>query len=280
MIIKSMSRKTRTFRRLLEYIANPAEKGPLWTHNLPADPANREEIEKELLANARLLRRRRNGNVLYHEILSFSSADQGRVSVDVMEAVTRFYLELRAPYALACAQAHFNTDCPHVHLVISANDLGSANRLRLSKARFQDIKLELNAFVRSRFPELAQSSELIPVSPRLNESRREIERRRRGEPRSSQKLEVRDQVSSILVMATSGEDLFRRLMEKGLKLYKRGASIGIEDTSTPTNRRYRLRTLGLEERFHQALQDMKRPVARRDRDHPSTDRSRDHDVSR
>ncbi len=221
MIVKSISRKTRSFRELLAYISKPPEKGPLWLHNIPGDPSNSESILREFEQNARLLRRRRNGNVLYHEILSFSSADGDQVDNAVTESVTRRYLELRAPYALAVARAHFNTNCPHVHIVISANDLGSPNRLRIEKKRFEEIKRLLADFVRARFPELMRSGEtLLPAlgsgsSGSVRESTREAERRRRGEIRPSRKQDIRDQIAQVLAAATSGEDCYRRPLLKG-----------------------------------------------------------------
>lgn len=286
MIVKSISRKTQSFRELLAYISKPEEKGPLWLHNIPIDSSDPESVLWQLEENARLLRRRRNGNVLYHEILSFSSEDADRVDPAVAESVARRYLELRAPYALAAARAHFNTSCPHVHLVISANDLGSTNRLRISKSRFEEIKSELTAFVRSRFPELARSGEIfIPTlstarGERLYESNPETERRRRGEVRPSRKEEVRDQVAAVLGAARTGEECFRCLLAAGLRIYKYGSSIGVEEISTPARKRYRLKTLGLDQQFERALGDWTALAKAQDR--PGTDRTpeRDRGLSR
>lgn len=255
MIVKSISRKTRSFRELLAYISKPAQKGPLWLHNLPASRSDPESVARQLEENAKLLRRRRNGNVLYHEILSFSLVDGGRIDLAIAESVTRRYLELRAPYALAAARTHFNTSCPHVHMVISANELGSTDRLRITKGRFETIKLQLTSFVRERFPQLERSGEDLRGGNAPRDSRAEQERRRRGEVRPSRKQVLRDQVAAVLSAALSGEDCYRRLLAIGLRLYKHGSSIGIEEATTSTRRRYRLKTLGLDLEFERAMQE-------------------------
>src|SRR5262249_36475067 len=142
MIVKSMSRKSPSFGQLLGYVNHPAEKGTAILQNFRTTSEDLRKIHSEFLENFHLLPHRKNGNVLYHEILSFSDLDRELITPSILEDLTRHYLSLRAPYALAYAKAHFNTGCPHVHLVISANDLGNTHRHRLTKAQFQKIKIE------------------------------------------------------------------------------------------------------------------------------------------
>ncbi len=137
-----------------------------------------DQIRREFQANARLLPARKNGNILFHEVLSFSAADQEALSPSVLEALTRRYLEIRAPYALGYARAHFDSGNPHVHIVLSANNFASHRRLRLPKARFREIQMELERYQRQIFPQLQHS---IAQKPRQTpEKRAEQERRRRG----------------------------------------------------------------------------------------------------
>ena len=145
MMIKSMTRKTVSFGQLLDYFSAPEKTGSALLHNLLNRQDDLAAIRREFNSNAQLLPPRKNGNVLYHEILSFGGGDKPALTRTVQEDLTRRYLDLRAPYALAYAKAHYNTDCPHVHLLISANNIGAKQRLRLSKQRFRQIQREPRA---------------------------------------------------------------------------------------------------------------------------------------
>lgn len=254
-----MSRKSKTFGQLLRYVNAPESVGPAWLHNVKAQENDLDGIRREFFANAGCLKRRKNGNVLYHEILSFGQEDRESVTVPMMEDLVRRYLDLRAPYALAYARGHFNTECPHVHVVISANNVGSSRRLRLSRCDFRSIQREVERYQRERYPFLGHSvaqggvkvkSRSLPASSRLHLSRGERERKRRGDRRSTRKEMVAGLVRAELAVATTGAECFRRLLKKGLRLYKRGKSAGVEDVEN--GRRYRLKTLGLAEVFESA----------------------------
>lgn len=256
-MVKSMSRKTVSFGQLLDYLNEPKEKGPALLQNFRVSRDDLPGIHGEFLENARLLPTRRNGNVLYHEILSFSDLDRNRVTPAILEDLTRQYLTLRAPYALAYAKAHFNTACPHVHLVISANDLRDSRRRRLSKADFHSIKRELEQYQMKRYPLLAHSTvyrERVPPS-RPRRRRTESERSRRllndGRAKPTRKDALRELFVQALTRASSGEAFLRELARDDLRLGRRGRTAILEDRTG--QRRYRLRTLGLEEPFCQAV---------------------------
>lgn len=289
MILKSMSRKTVSFGQLLEYVNAPEHAGPAILQNFRTATDEANAIHGEFLENSRFLPPRKNGNMLYHEVLSFSDLDAPHVTPGVIEDLARKYLELRAPYALAYGKAHFDTDCPHVHLIISANNYRSSRRLRLSRQQFSEIKKTLEIYQRERYPVLSHSL-VIERNPKEvagtaapRKSRSEEERSRRlsktGQEREhpSRKERVRETVLRELAAAYSGEALFRRLMGLGLRLYRRGRTVGVEDVAA--GRRYRLTTLGLAEIFRSALRRFKslpeRIRALRDRD---AERQRERDT--
>ena len=85
------------------------------------------------------------------------SGDRERVTPAILEDLTRRYLELRAPYALGYARAHLDTDSPHVHIVLSANNVDSSKRLRLSSPRFAAIKRDIERQQLAVYPELRHS---------------------------------------------------------------------------------------------------------------------------
>jgi len=254
-----MARKTVSFGQLLDYINAPPEKGAALLHNFGPTTESRSALEAELLDNSRYLPSRKNGNVLYHEILSFSDLDRARVTPAVLENLTRAYLSLRAPSALAYGRAHFNTSCPHVHLLISANDLGSSRRKRLSRAEFERIKRDLERYQHEHYPTLTHS--LVhsrteqPSRPRRK--RREGERahrhRAQGKQTLTRKEELRGLMLHALTKAVSGEQLLDLLAAEGIRLHCRGRTVTLEDGSQPSGRRYRLATLGIEEPFWKAV---------------------------
>lgn len=276
MIVKSMARKSATFGQLLDYFEAARELGPAFTHNLLSPVADQEAIHREFMANAALLPPRKNGNVLYHEILSFAAADRAQVTSNLLTDLARRYLALRAPYALAYVRIHLDTACPHAHLLISANNYTSRRRLRLSHQAFQSVKRSLETYQRQQYPQLTHSVAQVPRRGSKGPRRRrgEDERRRRGERRLSQKESLRRQVGAALATAQDGETCYRQLLAQGLRLYQRGRRIGVE--VVPSGRRYRLQTLGLDDAFTAARASWRRTSIRGpDQESPARERSRD-----
>lgn len=256
MMVKSMSRKTVSFGQLLEYLNEPEAKGPALLHNFRASGDDLQRLQGEFLENARFLPPRRNGNILYHEILSFSDLDRNRVSPATLEDLTRQYLLLRAPAALAYAKAHFNTACPHIHLIISANELGRSRRSRLSKAEFQRIKRDLERYQIEHYPNLIHSKVQGEREPRPRRRRVESEQARRvrkeGIAPATRKDVLRDLVLGALTRAASGEDLVNELARNHLQLTRRSRTVLLQDMAH--GRHYRLSTVGLAEAFWKAVQ--------------------------
>ena len=259
-----MARKSPSFGQLLAYISLTDQSGPAIGHNLQATECDLAAIHREFLDNSRYLPPRKNGNVLYHEVLSFSDLDQPGLTPAILESLTRKYLELRAPYALAYAKAHLETDCPHVHVMISANNVGSSRRLRLSRAEFARVKRELEEYQRQEYPLLTHSlvfdreRSRQGVRQRRNESERDRRLAKKEAREPSRKEMIRDLVAEQLVLARSAQGFALRLKTLGLQLYRRGRQFGVldlvghSDTSAP-GRRYRLSTLGLQDQFQKAL---------------------------
>ncbi|MCB1055061.1 MAG: relaxase/mobilization nuclease domain-containing protein [Acidobacteria bacterium] len=250
MIIKSMARKSISFSQLLSYIDRPQETTAPLLHNFGGHSSS-EQIRREFLHNAHLLPPRKNGNVLYHEVLSFAPQDREQLNPGALLDLTRRYLELRAPYALAYGRAHLDTANPHVHLVISANNVGSAKRLRLSKQSFRRVQQALERYQRERYPELGHSLAQEPrARKKERETRAEQERRRRGESTPCRKDVVRGVVLQELAASWSGPELYQRLLRHGLRLYRRGQTVGVADAQS--GRRFRLKTLEVAKAFDDA----------------------------
>ena len=212
MILHSYSRRTASFHQLFRYLTLDGRSAAvpinynLLSPELPApgappvppgefDPVYRT-IAAEFLDNARHITPRSNGVILYHEVISLSRDDcarlEGREAVHILYGLADFYLERRAQGALACGIIHLDQDHAHIHLVISANRIGQAKKLRLSRHEFQGIKRELEAYQRLRYPELIHS--------RVDHDRPTPERRR-------QKQQQRERATAPLL---SGKEHQRR----------------------------------------------------------------------
>lgn len=148
-----------SFGQLARYIATRAEPDFGISRNLNVwDPTDRGKVVKQFKDNARPLPKRKNGNCLYHEILSFPVTDSvslERQKFALREAAER-YLADRADKLLAWGQMHEEKGHLHYHFMLSANEIGQSKRHRLTKADFARLQRELEAFILRRFPELGQ----------------------------------------------------------------------------------------------------------------------------
>jgi len=98
MIIKSMSRKTVSFKQLLTYI-NKENAGQMYDihHNLYGQ--NQAELVEEFRSNAELLKKHKKGVVLYHEILSITKSQEisKAQQKQTLQTITETYINQRAP---------------------------------------------------------------------------------------------------------------------------------------------------------------------------------------
>ena len=254
MVIKSMSRKNWSFRQLLRYINEPEQKGRFAVlHNLRSAFDYLPQIEAEFLENARHIRNQpKNGVVLYHEIIAIAEADREKVTEEMLIDLTREYLQRRAPNALAYAKAQFNTESPHVHILISGNLIESGRKLRLERKEFERVKRELERYQIEKYPQLSHSivygkqRQKSHDRPTLTQGEQERIRRLKAQTSKppTQKEDARERLKACLTDAQSEEHLIELLNAAHLAPYVRGKTPGVTDTRT--SRKYRLNTLGLD----------------------------------
>lgn len=251
MIIKSMSRKAPSFGQLMDYIDRGAdhEAPSAFVRNLYALGHDRAEVLAQFQGNYAYLPQRKRGNALYHEVIVLEP--QGHLGRDVVNrALHRLaaqYCVQRAPGQLAWGRAHHNTDFPHIHLMISANEARSDRRVRLSKAELAEIQRDLERWRGEHLPELnaqvVYGRDAQKRTPKQPVQEGEMVRRT-GEP--SQKQQVFEVVQTAMTQSQDRAALESKLLANGVSLYQRGKTWGVK---TPDGRRYRLRTLGLADDF-------------------------------
>ena len=269
MIIKSLGRKagqgsagaSRVFGKLIRYMNRGIEeengKAVLWHNFYGQEGMEEAELHNVFTRNASFLKEHKRGNVLYHEMLSFSSEylSRGARSDELERMVTDIgqeYLRNRAPKQLAYGVIHRETDHLHLHLMISANEVERRNREWLTKAEFATIQKELEAYVLARYPELGQTliyGREAQSKERLKTQVHEQAMKSRTGAQS-RKETLKNQLHQLFERAQNAEDLKRLLELDGIRVYVRGRSVGVVVREEGgLERKHRLSTLGLEAHY-------------------------------
>lgn len=254
-----MARKEPTFEQLYDYITREHDYDENYCFTQNFILKNRGAILKEFERSASLLAKRKNGNYLYHEIISITRAEgiSEKEQKEKLMSVVRQYAQSRARDCLVFGGLHIEKDNNlHYHLIVSANELNQSKRYRLSKKQFSEVKIGLETHVLKHIPELEQTK-LISADKkyRSKTSNKEQElKRRTGKP--SQKDLFRDKLERILGKARNRKDLDVRLDKADIECYLRGKTVGFLDRTT--QRKHRLKTLGLVAEYEAVIEGKKR----------------------
>lgn len=258
MIIRSLPRKTASFRQLYRYI-NRDQTIPysvLWnlnTHN----PYNQKKILEQFYDNAQLLSKGKRRNFLYHEIISMNLASGVALDhqMQALRDLALKYVQGRGQNLLAYGRMHLEGKNLHIHLMLSANELENTRRHYLSKSSFESLKKQCEQYLQQRYPELKQPVIFCKeVTEKPNKSRqREYEYTRRTGKKT--KKQVVKEILSDLLEQKRNCSLQDLLKDHGFTLYQRGKHFGIIYEGT----KYRIATLGLRESFSESVSRPKEP---------------------
>ncbi|WP_125717127.1 hypothetical protein [Pseudoalteromonas rubra] len=249
MIIKSKSRKVANFDQLYDYMKKGAEKHDgvhvfsknVYTHQ-------REKILQEFFENSLLFKKRKNSVYLYHEIISITRTQSVSVEKqqDALFHIVQEYVDQRARNNLVYGYMHNDAENNiHFHLMISSNERGGTKNLRLSKHEFDRAKKHLETWTNKHYPELQQGLVINKqAGKKTSHNGAELKKRTGKMP---ERERVNKALESIFVSSTNKQEFFSRLSAEHLEIYTRGKAIGFKDTVT--GRKYRLKTLGLENQF-------------------------------
>jgi hypothetical protein len=256
MIIKSMSRKHASFAQLIDYIEGEAKlrsrKYSVF-HNTYSRTTDR--LKAEFMENSEHLRYRKNGVYLYHEVISITRTQQ--IDEDqqktALKQIVEQYLHHRGKHNLAYAVLHEDTEHLHFHIVMSANEAGERDRVRLSKVQFAEIQTNLEQWVLEKHPELEQKAVFHKNQTEAERQQRQDKKahlskageelKRRG-GKTSIRDEMQEKLADIFTTATDPRHFADLLEKAGFKLYQRGQQYGVTDSQ---GKKYRLNKLGLSE---------------------------------
>jgi len=117
-----------------------------------------DAIANQYEENEQYRKHPRKNNVKIHmEILSFHPDDTDKLNNSIMQKIARKYISLRSNLAMAVATVHRDAKHTHLHFVFSGIEWKTGKSSRMSKVEFQKMKLDMEAFQKSRFPQLTKS---------------------------------------------------------------------------------------------------------------------------
>lgn len=257
-----MSRKLPSFQQLIKYMLKSADTKYIYSNNLYTySLEDINEITKEFLQNYEFLKKQKNSNSLYHEIISItkSSLDTEEQKEKLFEIVAE-YTKIRAGKNLVYGCLHEGKDNLHFHLMISSNELGQEKNHRLTKLQFDQIKKNLEDYVLRQYPELEQKQIINKEKKQGYSSQKEFElKKRTGKITKKESIQVR--LVNIFNSVSNKEQFFRELENNNIQIYTRGKNIGFVDLNDETRRKYRLNKLGLSEEFNKMSEILSRDLA-------------------
>jgi hypothetical protein len=239
MLIKSLSRKSGTFKQLFNYINKGAEKNQRLGHNLNFS----DSVLSQFIGNDKFRPRRKNGVFVYHEILSFNAQDK-EIKQEEILSLAQEWLNLRASKSLAYGVIHTHQENIHIHLMISANEIRSKKKVRLSIKEFNQAKVDIEKLQIEKYPHLKNSICQQSKSKTKSLSHNEFEKKRRGKAPSKKEI-----LKSIIAEATQEKNFEEFLKQNNIEIYKRGKNNGVifED------KKYRFATLGFDPKLDERV---------------------------
>jgi hypothetical protein len=249
MIIKSMSRKTASFSQLVNYLnkGRIANDFYAFRHNIYSHKPY--YIVKEYQENYRNLKRQKNSNALYHEIISLKYQNNLTVEEqrEMLKDLLERYVQVRANNNMVYGVIHEQRNQIHCHLVISSNEVASERNKRLSRKEFAEVKSGLWDYASVKYPKLEierNASRKARAKTKVVDN--EVQFKKRTGKKSGREL-VKERLETIFLRSKNPQEFVRILREEKIQIYQRGKVFGFLDEVT--GRKYRLRTLELEREF-------------------------------
>jgi len=251
MIIKSMSRKSKSFSQLYDYLMRE-ENSFCFTKNFYS--REKDEIIKEFMRNSDYLKNSRGKNYLYHELLSLEENNLClKKQKEILLDLTHKYLDLRAENHLSFAVLHTDKKHLHIHLMISANEIEGQNRIRLSKKDFHNIQKNLEYYKNERYRELEKSEHYQKPKSLEKEKVQEQEIKHRRSTKTI-KEQIKEDLTKTFKTASSKTYLDNHLNNLNYEIYTRGQQTGV----IFENKKYRFKTLGLDKEYENTLKRLEK----------------------
>jgi len=264
-----MSRRSKSFSQLYDYLMRDKTNFS-FTRNSYSNSTNKKELIKEFLENYKYLKNSRGKVSLYHEVLSLHKNNLSKQrQKEILFDLANKYLQSRANNHLSFGVIHEDKNNIHVHLMISSNELESYKRVRLSKKDFLTIQKNIELYKNQNYKELENSSIYQEKKDLSKDKQKEQEIKHK---RNSQTIKdkIKEDLENTFKRATSKTYLDNHLKNLGYEIYQRGQTIGL----IFENKKYRLKTLGLDREYQTILKEFERKQEREiRRQHNKEDKS-------
>jgi hypothetical protein len=250
MIVKFLSHQRTNYKNVVNYVLsgflNDKDSFAIF-HNVSSTDIR--EVAKEFRENAKLKPKRKNGIVLKHFIQSYSPLDSAVLTRGKLEDMAHKLIESFCPNNQVVAGLHMDKKHIHVHFMVSSNEYLSSKAHRLGEKEFVKALAGLEQYQLEKYPEIQHSFAY------LEEKKKELNQEK-AKPKN--KAETRKENLKILVKEifdkSKGKTNFiERLKAKNLVTYDyRGKFRGVWSE----NKKYRLKTLGINSEHLQTLERM------------------------
>lgn len=206
-------------------IEQSIESPYVFTHNLRSHTL--EGYIEEFKENNSSRMHKRKDQSVGHLVFSWSGLDRQNINESKVHDMLNKYVELRGDTNLYVGTIHKSTEHVHAHLIISSTQLNGLSS-RISKQRFQEIKLEMQEYQKTHYPELSNS---LPEHKRINDKGREeaVYQNIKNEraPLKKQLLALLEQNNTL-----SKDELFQVLeQEQFIPYERRGEITGLQHES-------------------------------------------------
>lgn len=255
MIVKILSRHSPTYAGLIRYILKEGKGGENkqpepYLHNFRGH--TEKEWVRELCINEAFRKRQRKGQVyFYHTILSFNGLDSNKITKDMLQDITKKFIELRGKDAMYIAAQHRDREHTHIHLLVSGLSYRTGKAFRMTKGEMRELKISLQSYQQEKYG-------LEHSLPNHGADREYLSQKEYGAKSKKStrylKAELSQKVNEILLQSNSLQDFISRLQENSLFHYERGnKAYGI----TVDDKNYRFSSLGVDiERIKTMEQDL------------------------
>lgn len=276
MIIKSMSRKSKSFSQLYDYLMRD-KSSSCFTRNSYSNPKNKKDLIREFMQNSDFLKNSRGKNYLYHELLSL---EKNNLSIkrqkEILLDLANKFLNLRAQNHLSFGVIHEDKNNVHLHLMLSSNEIEGEKRVRLSKKELASIQATLEHYKNEKYQELSKSNIYQSKKDLSKEKQKEQEIKHRRKTQTK-KEQIKEDLEKAFKSTTSKTYLNNHLKNLGYTIYTRGKTIGVNHE----NKNYRLKTLGLDTLYSSKIKELeKREQRELRREKQKQDRSKSREYFR
>ena len=250
-LIKTLSRKTASFSQLINYINQGRNKNDEYAFRYNLYSLKQYSIIKEYKENYKYLKKQKNSNALYHDIIALKRQDNLTTQElrEILEDLIDQYSKSRANYNLVYSVIHEKETQVHCHFVISSNEFGNVRNKRWSKRQLAEIQERLREYAYAKYPKLEREvNENSKTKSRAKTKTvdNEIQYKKRTGKQTDRK-EMKERLQEIFAKSQNQQSFMEYLQAERIQVYKHGNNFGFINIAT--GKKYRVKTLELEAEF-------------------------------